>query len=349
MKAIGRELGVRYALEGSVRRVWRDDHGQRTADLDRDRRAVWADRFEGDRAKLGQLQVEAVARIANALGVELVRAEAQRAGRERPENPDATDLAMRGWVKMNTQFTRETSQEAVGLFNRALALDPNNVSALVGLADALAFRVIQQYSDDPAADVARSGTAANQAIVAEPDSSQAHMARVWALYSKQQYREAIDEAETAIGLDPNNPSAHAQAGIMKAFLGRSEEGFGGLETALRLSPHDPTVPTWQFLMCPSIRISRNGTGRSNGAAGRSLAIRRTGSLTLDLAAAQGSLGHDKEARDAAAQLQKVYPGFTVQKSAGIHWTDDPTFNARYQRITEGLRKAGMPEGDKPSN
>ena len=349
VKAIGRELGVRYALEGSVRRVGETITVNAQLISTETGAHVWADRFEGDRAKLGQLQVEAVARIANALGVELVRAEAQRAGRERPENPDATDLAMRGWVKMNTQFTRETSQEAVGLFNRALALDPNNVSALVGLADALAFRVIQQYSDDPAADVARSGTAANQAIVAEPDSSQAHMARVWALYWKQQYREAIDEAETAIGLDPNNPSAHAQAGIMKAFLGRSEEGFGGLETALRLSPHDPTVPTWQFLMC-HLHTHLAQWDRAIEWCSRAIAGNPQNWFPYaDLAAAQAWLGHDKEARDAAAQLQKVYPGFTVQKWAGIHWTDDPTFNARYQRITEGLRKAGMPEGDKPSN
>ena len=60
-------------------------------------------------------------------------------------------------------------------------------------------------------------------------------------------------------------------------------------------------------------------------------------------------GHDKEAKDAAAQLQKVYPGFTVQTWAGIHWSDDPTFNAQYQRITEGLRKAGVPEGEKKTN
>jgi hypothetical protein len=70
---------------------------------------------------------------------------------------------------------------------------------------------------------------------------------------------------------------------------------------------------------------------------------------VDLAAANAWAGHDKEAKDAAAQLQKVYPGFTVQTFAGIHWTDDPTFNAQYQRIVEGLRKAWVPEGDKKTD
>jgi adenylate cyclase len=68
-----------------------------------------------------------------------------------------------------------------------------------------------------------------------------------------------------------------------------------------------------------------------------------------LAAANAWAGHDKEAKEAAAQLQKVYPGFTVQTWAGIHWTDDPTFNAQYQRIVEGLRKAGVPEGVAKTN
>ena len=70
---------------------------------------------------------------------------------------------------------------------------------------------------------------------------------------------------------------------------------------------------------------------------------------VDLAAANAWAGHDKEAKDAAAQLQKVYPGFTAQTWAGFHWTDDPTFNAQYQRITEGLRKAGVPEGEKKTD
>ena len=68
-----------------------------------------------------------------------------------------------------------------------------------------------------------------------------------------------------------------------------------------------------------------------------------------LAAANAWAGHDKEAKEAAAQLQKVYPGFTVQTWAGIHWSDDPTFNAQNQRIVEGLRKAGVPEGEKKTD
>ena len=96
VKEIGRELGVRYALEGSVRRLGEDIPVNVQLVSTETGAHVWADRFEGDRARLGQLQVDVVARVANALKLELVRAEALRATRERPDNPDAVDLAMRG-------------------------------------------------------------------------------------------------------------------------------------------------------------------------------------------------------------------------------------------------------------
>jgi TolB-like protein len=98
VKEIGRELGVRYALEGSVRRVGEDITVNAQLVLTETGAHVWADRFDGERPKLGQLQVDIVARLANSLGIELVRAEALRAMRERPDNPDAVDLAMRGRV-----------------------------------------------------------------------------------------------------------------------------------------------------------------------------------------------------------------------------------------------------------
>ena len=133
------------------------------------------------------------------------------------------------------------------------------------------------------------------------------------------------------------------------FVGRSEDGFTGVETALRLSPRDPFKPFWQFYMCHlhthlaqwEEAIDWCGKSISNDA--------RNFYPLVDLAAANAWAGHDKEAKEAAAQLQKVYPGFTVQTWAGIHWTDDPTFNAQYARIVEGLRKAGLPEGDKKTN
>src|ERR1700722_14608489 len=116
-KQIGRELGVRYVLEGSVRRL--EDKVTLNAQLISTETGahVWADRFDGERSRLGQLQMEFVARLANSLGVELVKAEALRAARERPNNPDAVDLSMRGWVERYRDFSSKTNEDAaVGLF-----------------------------------------------------------------------------------------------------------------------------------------------------------------------------------------------------------------------------------------
>ena len=131
LKQLGRDLGVRYAVEGSVRSV--GDTITINAQLVSTETGahVWADRFEGERSKLGELQVEAVGRIANALGEQLANAEALRSLRERPANPDAVDLAMRGIAKLNVgSFSRENLEKAIGDFDQALRLDPDNPQAL---------------------------------------------------------------------------------------------------------------------------------------------------------------------------------------------------------------------------
>ena len=153
----------------------------------------------------------------------------------------------------------------------------------------------------------------------------------------------------AIADDRNWADSHAAAGFFKMLLGHSEDGFAGVETALRLSPRDPNVPDWQFYMC-HLHTHLAQWEQAIEWCSKSIAGNPQNCFPfVDLAAANAWAGHDKEAKDAAAQLQKVYPGFTVQTWAGIHWSDDPTFNAQYQRIVEGLRKAGVPEGDKKTN
>ena len=156
MKQIGRELGVRYVLEGSVRRL--EDKITVNAQLISTETGahVWADRFEGERSKLGELQVEVVARLARSLGVELVKAEALRSMRERPNNPDAVDLAMRASARYNSSGdSKSINSDVIDLSERALALDPQNESAMVDLADALTDRVSNQWSDDPTGELTR--------------------------------------------------------------------------------------------------------------------------------------------------------------------------------------------------
>jgi adenylate cyclase len=208
-------------------------------------------------------------------------------------------------------------------------------------------RVSDQWSDDPAGDIARAEKASDAAWALQPENSSVHHMKGYLYLVKQQWGPSIAEFETATALDPNNASAYADASFDKIFLGHAEDGFAGVETALRLSPRDPQLPWWQFYMCAFhaqlAQWEQAIQWCSKSAAGQPevfypLAI---------LAAAHALAGHDKEAKDAAAQLQKIDPGFTVQTWAGIHrdMSNDPTFTARFQRQLEGLRMAGVPEGE----
>ena len=244
-KQIGRELGVRYVLEGSVRRVGETITINAQLISTETGARVWADRFDGERSRLGQLQVEFVAQLANSLGVEVVKAEALRAMRERPNNLDAVDLAMRGQAKVySSKPDKAALNDGIALFERALSLDAQNVPAMIGLAGSLNGRAINYWSEDRESDIARAKATITRALALQPDNSSAHEVKAWVFYLKRQWASAIAEAEAAIVNDHNNADAIASASFWKVFLGRSENGFAGVESAIRLSPRDWNVTFW---------------------------------------------------------------------------------------------------------
>jgi tetratricopeptide (TPR) repeat protein len=210
-------------------------------------------------------------------------------------------------------------------------------------------RVTFLHSDDPKRDTARADDWAGRAVAAEPDNSAAHYAKAWIFAVERQWPQAIAEAEVAITDNPNNAEAHAARGFYNLYLGRAEDGLSEHETAFRLSPRDPEVPNWQFNVCVLHNFLAQWEQAIEWCEKARAGAFESPFMLVHLAAANAWTGHDKEAREAVAQLQKAYPGFTVQKYAGMHFSDDPTFNAQRARIYEGLRKAGLPEGDKKTD
>jgi tetratricopeptide (TPR) repeat protein len=344
VKAIGRELGVRYVLEGSMRRVG-DKIAVNAQLISSETGAhVWADRFEGERANLGQLQLDIVSRLANSLGVELVKAESLRSLRERPDNPDAADLAMQGWALVNQPDSKERFNDAIKLFERALSLEPQNVRAMTGLALILCFRAGDQWSDNYPRDVGRARGIVNRALALQPENAMLHYAYACILSLRNQWRAAITENESSIAYDHNTSRAYGDNGLYKALLGRSEEGIADLETAFRLSPRDPGNAMYQYYLC----LLNNALGRWERAIEFcTKSIASDPELTdpiIQLAAANACAGRDKEANFAVARLRKARPAITIQKlQPQDEWTDDPTFKAQWARILECLRKAGLPD------
>jgi tetratricopeptide (TPR) repeat protein len=265
--------------------------------------------------------------------------------RERPNNPDAVDLAMRGQAILYSNPSAAAFGEAIALFERALALDPQNLPAMTGLANALAGHSILKRD---AGDATRAEKLIDAVLAVQPDNSTAHRSRGLLLgFVKHEWRSAIAEAETAIALDPNDADAHAEAGLYKGNLGRAEDGVAGVETALRLSPRDRDVPIWQFYMCALHDYLQHWEQAIEWCEKSRAGWPDNWSAYVQLAAANAWAGRDKEAKDATAQLQKVYPGFTVQTYAELasRNSDDPIYKAAIARTVEGLRKAGLPEGE----
>ena len=244
-RQIGRELNVRYVLEGSVRRAGSHIRvNSQLIDAETDNH-VWADRFDHANDNLFLLQDEVTSRIAVALNLQLVRAEAARPA---SANPDALDCILRGRAAYDHPegSTPDRFLEAIGWFERALAVDPGSVVAQAYLALSLIGRVLDQISETTEADIQRSERLIRQALAGAPSHALAHFAKAQVLRAQHQYEAAIPEYETAIELNRNWVMAIANLGLCKFFSGAIEESIPAQELAIRLSPRDQHLPNWYW-------------------------------------------------------------------------------------------------------
>jgi adenylate cyclase len=236
-KQIGRELCVRYVLEGSVRRLGTQIRiNAQLIDAETDAH-LWAERFNGDTGDLFALQNEITSRVAVALNLELIAAEAARP----TERPDVLEYILRGRAAWNKPPARDNYMQAISLFGHALALDLQSVDALSWLAAVFASHVMNGWSDSAAADTTRAEAMAAQAVAVSPRSPLAHFAKGQVLRAQGRHEEVIPEYEAAIAFNRNWMHAISALGQCKLYTGSVEEAILLQEQAIRLSPRDPII------------------------------------------------------------------------------------------------------------
>jgi adenylate cyclase len=239
-KQIGRELNVRYALEGSVRRS--GNQVRVNAQLvDAETGAhLWAERFDRDTSDLLAVQNEITSRIALTLHVELVGAEAARP----IERSDAMDYILRGRAAFYKSPTRGSYAEAVGWFERALSLDPTSAEAKSLLASILAERALARMTETSAEDFARAEALVREVLTVFPRSPIARYAYGQVLRATRRNEQCIPEYQEALGFNPSWADALAGLGWCKFWVGSLDEAIALHERAIRLSPRDPQIGYW---------------------------------------------------------------------------------------------------------
>ena len=342
LKQIGRELNVRYVLEGSVQRGGnRLRVNVQLIDAETGNH-LWAERFDKPVADLLDMQDEIVSRLANALNVQLIAAEAKRA--ERSFEPSSLDLYFQGMARWNKRWTTASMTEARGFFERALQLDPDNVEALVGIAAVDMASATLLLVDDPEKRISAAEAALTKALSLAPQHALAHMFLGNVYIGSNRAVEGIAECEYALALNPNLVDAHGSLGAAKLIVGRAAETEAHVQEALRLSPRDEAAHRW---------MSWVGAAKLHCGADAEAAVWLRRGLKANpnypfahfcLAAALANLGKLDDARATAKVGLAFDPAFTIRRLKSIYLTDNPEFRAGGRRIARGMRMAGIPEG-----
>ena len=341
LKQIGRELNIRYILEGSVQRGGaRMRVNVRLIDAERGKH-LWAERFDKPLADLFDMQDEIVARLAGALDTKLIAAEARRA--EQSPNPNSTDLAFQGRAWWNKAVTTDNLAEARRLFERALALDPANVMGLLGIASVDLRLATVFLPDDQAARIAAAEESLTKALSIAPENATAHLLLGVVQMHTDRALQGIRSCERALDLDRNLATAHALIGDGKSLLGQPEETEAHIQEALRLSPRDSDVCRW----CVFAGLAKIQLARDEEAVvwlRRSIeADRNYPNSHFVLGAALAHLGRLPEARSEVQAGLAMNPALTIARLRAAVPSDSPARIAGAQRLIDGLRKAGVPE------
>jgi TolB-like protein len=343
IKQVGRELGVRYVLEGSVRKA--AGKIRITSQLlDATTGAhLWADRFEGEVSDVFALQDEVTLNVVSAIQPKLLQTEIDLAAR-RPSNLSAYDLCLRALSHFRS-LTQSGSAEALQLVSRALEIDPRYGFAATLAGGCHLLNYFQGWAVDPNSEIAEGVRLFRLALSIDDNNPEALsvLGRVTAFLSDD-FDTAREMVDRAVALNPNAAMAWSHRGWTYQIAGQPEEAIRSFERAIRLSPFDP----WRFSTLTGMSFAFIGLGRFDEAVvAAKKAIRKnhnSSRVYLCLAAALAHLGREAETRETIARLLELEPNFRISDwiERTSDWIDH-SGQRRSQLYIDGLRKAGLPE------
>jgi adenylate cyclase len=346
VRQVGRELGVRYVLEGSEQHSGgRVRVSAQLIDVETGAH-LWADRFDADHAEALQTQDEIVTRLARAVQIELAAVEAARISRAGLAELGPEELALRGEaIFLRYGPSRDHSEAAFDFCEAALKIEPNNVRALSVLVERYATRVTGMQSADREADTRRAEDLASRALAADPNSYHARHAKARTLIAQKRAEEAMIEAQQSLRLNPGYIPTYLDLCQANLMLGLPDKTIENADRAMRLSPPDPYL--YVFYAQEALgHIMLGNDQRAVACLRRAVANNPDFPTPLAYLAAMLALtGEDAEAREAL----KRYLSLPRTKLRTItDWTkmglsDHPAYLALRRRINEGLHKAGLPE------
>jgi tetratricopeptide (TPR) repeat protein len=238
---------------------------------------LWADRFDIDRANLGEAQSEITGRLARTFDLELATAADRRIARERVADPDAQALVLRGRACLIRSSSSQTRQDAQSAFERALVIDPQSIDAKVCLAITLVINLLDGWSRSPRQDQARAEQLLLETLGQDSNLARAHFAMGMLRRSQGALTEAQIELERGLALDRNHGGSAYQLGLVLAFRGQPEAAIPYVEKAIRLSPHDPNLGIFLAVLGLSMWIKQLICSEERG-----LQIHDTGIFTFGL-------------------------------------------------------------------
>jgi adenylate cyclase len=335
---VARELGVRYVLEGSVRRG--GNRVRITAQLIEAANShhLWADRYDRELADVFAVQDEIARNITGAIAPGIMSAEVQQAQRKDPSQLDAWDRTVRAHWHVR-RFTECDLAEARRLLAEAIGLDPANALALADLAFARHFEAVFGWGEGPAESHAQLGEAARKAVAADDSDAMAHTSlAIFDLFSGR-HDEARRRLNLALDLDPNSMFARGYLGVSYGFAGDYETALSHLEEALLLSPRGPLVVIWRLCKGWTALTAERYEEAVTFATQAAEANPEFPDIYAVLASANGQLGRAAAARAALDQLLHRMPNLTASDERLMR----PFARAAdRERFLDGLRKGGMP-------